>query len=62
MSDAAVAAAKLLDHNLEVMKKSAEVRDRRNLKQQLEECQALLRIIVRFQRHPRSDEKGQDNE
>lgn len=51
MSDAAVAAAKLLDHNLEVMKKSAEGRDRRNLKQQLEECQALLRIIVRFQRH-----------
>lgn len=48
MSDNAEAAAKLLNHNLELIKKSAEARNRPNLKQQIEECQALLRIIVKF--------------
>lgn len=47
MSDTAEAAAKLLNHNLEIIKKSAETRKRPNLKQQIEECQALLRIIVK---------------
>lgn len=47
MSNDADAAVKLLQHNLELIKKSAEARNRPNLKQQIEECQALLRIIVK---------------
>ena len=53
MTDSAKAAAKLLKHNLEIMKAVSEGRDRPNLKQQLEECQALLTIIVK----ERKDEK-----
>lgn len=41
------AAVKLLAHNLEIMKTVSVDRGRLNLNQQLEECQALLRIIVR---------------
>ena len=48
MTNDADAAVKLLQHNLELIKKSAEARNRPNLKQQIEECQALLRIIVKF--------------
>ena len=47
MTNSAKAAANLLKHNLEIMKSVSEGRDRPNLKQQLEECQALLRIIVK---------------
>jgi len=47
MTNSAKAAANLLKHNLEIMKAVSEGRDRFNLKQQLEECQALLRIIVK---------------
>ena len=53
MTDSAKAAANLLKHNLEIMKSVSEERDRPNLKQQLEECQALLTIIVK----ERNDEK-----
>lgn len=47
MTNDADAAVKLLQHNLELIKKSAEARDRPNLKQQIEECQALLQMIVK---------------
>lgn len=42
-----MAAAKLLAHNLDVMKTVSVDRGRLNLNQQLEECEALLGIIVR---------------
>ena len=47
MNDSSEAAAKLLNHNLEIIKKSAETRQRPNLKQQIEECQALLKIVMK---------------
>lgn len=53
MTNSAKAAANLLKHNLEIMKSVSEGRDRPNLKQQLEECQTLLTIIVK----ERNDEK-----
>tara|TARA_R110000751_G_scaffold18709_1_gene56846 strand:+ start:184 stop:444 length:261 start_codon:yes stop_codon:yes gene_type:complete len=46
MSEVQGAAAKLLHHNLAIMKQVSTERGRLNLKQQVEECQALLRIIV----------------
>lgn len=40
-------AIKLLKHTLKIIKTSAETRDRPNLKQQIEQCQSLVRMIER---------------
>ena len=47
MTDSIDAAINLLRRNLELIKRSAETRQRPNLKQQIEECQALLLIVER---------------
>tara|TARA_R110001606_G_scaffold116562_6_gene245661 strand:- start:200 stop:493 length:294 start_codon:yes stop_codon:yes gene_type:complete len=46
MSEAQEAAAVLLGRNLEILKQVSTERGRFNLKQQVEECQALLLIIT----------------
>tara|TARA_R110002153_G_scaffold37733_1_gene110274 strand:+ start:903 stop:1277 length:375 start_codon:yes stop_codon:yes gene_type:complete len=46
MSEAQEAAAMLLGRNLEILKQVSTERERFNLKQQVEECQALLLIIT----------------
>ena len=45
MTDNTQAAIKLLRQNLSVIKQAADARGRPNLKQQAEECLALLKII-----------------
>lgn len=46
MTEAQEAAALLLGRNLEILKQAMIERERFKLKQQVEECQALLRILT----------------